>query len=274
MGGVNWDGKPFQKVLHVSEGRVQPLWIGVEVPQDASPGDYQGSVVVQPKNCVAQHVAVTVTVLPSVMQDHGDSEPWRHTRLRWLDSTIAMDDEVVAPYTPLKLNDRTLRCLGREVRFGEGFEFNEMSPDTWLVEASGIPFGLMGEILAQHGYSPWQGMIYGMSCRGVNPLWTLWDDFGIDESKMTGYWEPDCPVRTNHADVLTTVYTKKNKALVAVASSAEPGANPYHDRLAEAWGGPRQSQLATPAIDGMQDAKKLGFVRRYRGGSAGGLVCC
>jgi hypothetical protein len=126
------------------------------------------------------------------------------------------------------------------------------------VEASGIPFGLMGEILAQYGYSPWQGMIYGMSCRGVNPLWTLWDTFGIAEAEMIGYWQPDCPVRTDHPQVLTTVYRKPNQVLVAVASWAP---EPVTVQLVPDWPrlgwDPAQVRLTLPAVADMQQARPM-----------------
>ena len=107
--------------------------------------------------------------------------------------------------------------------FGEGFDYNE-PPDYWLIEISGIPYGLTGEML-QGGGNPWRGMIYGMTGRlpwAGNPsaLWKFWDEFGIAEAKMTGYWVADCPVRTNNKDVLATVYQKKDKVLVSIASWA------------------------------------------------------
>ncbi|HEY5087948.1 MAG TPA: glycoside hydrolase domain-containing protein, partial [Gemmatimonadaceae bacterium] len=43
-GGVNWIGQPFTKVVTVDQGHVQPLWIGTDIPVDASPGDYSGIV--------------------------------------------------------------------------------------------------------------------------------------------------------------------------------------------------------------------------------------
>jgi len=51
--------------------------------------------------------------------------------------------------------------------FGEYFDYNSQ-PDYWLIEISGIPFGLMGEMLEKGG-NPWRGMIYGMTpgCRGL-----------------------------------------------------------------------------------------------------------
>ena len=39
---------------------------------------------------------------------------------------------------------------------GEGFNANHAAWDFWLVEMSGLPFGLMGEML-QDGGNPWRG---------------------------------------------------------------------------------------------------------------------
>ena len=47
--------------------------------------------------------------------------------------------------------------------FGEYFDYNS-PPDYWLVEMSGIPFGLMGEML-EGGGNPWRGMLFGMTNR-------------------------------------------------------------------------------------------------------------
>ncbi|MBN1346856.1 MAG: hypothetical protein JXQ73_29460 [Phycisphaerae bacterium] len=108
--------------------------------------------------------------------------------------------------------------------FGEGFNYNE-TPDYWLVEISGIPFGVFGEML-QDGGNAWRGMIYGMTTRiygGHNPseIWKLWDAFGIGEAKMIGYWDASCPVRTDNKDVLATAYCKEGKTLVSIASWAK-----------------------------------------------------
>jgi hypothetical protein len=105
--------------------------------------------------------------------------------------------------------------------FGEYFDYN-FSPDFWLVEVSGIPYGLMGEMLEKGG-NPWRGMIYGMTARlpwagDPTPVWELMDDFGMKGSTMKGYWSDDCPVTTDKPGVLATVYQKAGKAFVAVAS--------------------------------------------------------
>ena len=110
--------------------------------------------------------------------------------------------------------------------FGEYFDYEKNSPEFYLTEVSGIPFGLMGEML-EGGGNPWRGMIYGMTNRmpwnaqsDPSPLWKLWDEFGMQGSEMVGYWSTNCPVQTNNPDVLATVYKKKGGCLVSIASWA------------------------------------------------------
>ena len=43
--------------------------------------------------------------------------------------------------------------------FGEYFDY-DMPPEFWMVEVSGIPYGLMGEMLWEGG-NKWRGMLYG-----------------------------------------------------------------------------------------------------------------
>jgi hypothetical protein len=108
--------------------------------------------------------------------------------------------------------------------FGEYFDYNHSSPGFFLTEVSGIPYGLMGEML-QGGGNPWRGMIYGMTSRAPRtdprPIWKVWDTFGIASSQMIGYWVPTCPVKTDNPNVLVTVYKKKGKSLVSIASLAK-----------------------------------------------------
>ena len=66
-----------------------------------------------------QQLTLDLEVLDYVIEDRGDSEPWKHSRLRWLDSTIASDHEIVAPFTPLEVEGPTTRFLGRSVTLGE-----------------------------------------------------------------------------------------------------------------------------------------------------------
>ena len=110
--------------------------------------------------------------------------------------------------------------------FGESFQYNAMTPDTWFVTFSGIPFGLMGEML-QGGGNPWLGTVYGTTRRYYgavtenNPtaIWKAWSDFGIEEAKMAGYWEKNPAVATDSPDVKATAFIRPGKTLVAVLPS-------------------------------------------------------
>jgi hypothetical protein len=141
--------------------------------------------------------------------------------------------------------------------FGEYFDYDD-PPDFWLVEVSGIPFGLMGEML-QDGGNPWRGMLYGMTARmpwsgNPAPLWDFWDAFGMETAEMIGYWSPSCPVKTDQEDILVTAYVKKDKVLISLASWAQEHAD---CRLLIDWKSleleASESQLEALPIEGFQE---------------------
>ena len=85
----------------------------------------------------------------------------------------------------------------------------------------------MGDML-QGGGNRWRGMVYGMTVRhpwtteGVlcdpRPGWKIWDEFGIEAATMKGYWEKDCPVKTDNPNIHATIYQKEGGSLISVAS--------------------------------------------------------
>ncbi len=144
--------------------------------------------------------------------------------------------------------------------FGEYFDYKTSPPDYWLIEISGIPFGLMGEML-EGGGNPWRGMVFGMTNRlpwtGGDPrnLWKLWDVFGIADSRMLGWWAPSAPVRTGRDDVLATSYLRNGRALIAVASwAADTVAVPLTIDWKALGIDPARARLAAPAVEGFQPA--------------------
>lgn len=145
--------------------------------------------------------------------------------------------------------------------FGEYFDYEQNGPDFFLTEVSGIPFGLMGEMLEKGG-NPWRGMIYGMTNRmpwsdnaDPRPIWKIWDAFGMKGSKMIGYWSTNCPVKTSNSKVLATVYQQAGKALIALASWAE---NDTDVELTIDWRklgiDPAKMQITCPAVTGFQSS--------------------
>ncbi|NWK57303.1 hypothetical protein HW115_16900 [Verrucomicrobiaceae bacterium N1E253] len=150
--------------------------------------------------------------------------------------------------------------------FGESFHYDAMTPDQYLIQVSGIPFGLMGEMLHAGG-NLWRGTLYGMTNRlgwttnrvkcDPRPVWKIWDRFGITDSKMIGYWKSDCPVKTDNDQVLATVYQKEGSAMIALASWA---ASPVDVRLVIDWKAlgldPAKAKFFAPASVGFQQAKQ------------------
>ena len=110
---------------------------------------------------------------------------------------------------------------------GEMFDYNR-SADYQLIEISGIPFGVMNEMLENHGGgNAWRGMVFGMNGRflpGCDEMWKFWDTFGIEKAKMIGYWDKKCPVKPTLPRIKATVYQKPNEALIALAEWPEDDA--------------------------------------------------
>jgi len=105
---------------------------------------------------------------------------------------------------------------------GEGRDYNR-SPDYWLIEVSGIPFGLTGQML-HGGGNQWRGMVYGITNRagfkGIPPvaIWKFWDSCNIEEKMMIGYWERDCPVKCSNPSVRATLYKGRGESIVSLAN--------------------------------------------------------
>ena len=105
---------------------------------------------------------------------------------------------------------------------GEGFDANA-SPEYMLVEMSGIPYGLMSEMLDHP--NPWHGMVFGMRTRwpwsgDPRAIWKVEDRFGIADADYLGWWDPACPVSTDNPLAKVSVYRKEGRTLIALASWA------------------------------------------------------
>lgn len=118
VGGYDRHGQPMARSFKVGLGRVRPLWFGVQVPEDIPPGDYSGTMAIKVFGAPEAVIKLTLTVTQKTLHDAGDSDLWRLSRLWWLDSRIAVDDETVSPYTPIKVNGSELGVLGRSIKFG------------------------------------------------------------------------------------------------------------------------------------------------------------
>ncbi len=114
--GVDLTGKSFTKNVSVSKGKIQPLWIGLNVPEKSKPGHYTGMVIVKPEGQEPDTIHIALHVSDEVIKDYGDDAPENMSRLRWLNSTLGSEDNfIISPFLPVTYEDKTLNILGREI---------------------------------------------------------------------------------------------------------------------------------------------------------------
>jgi hypothetical protein len=77
-------------------------------------------ITVKPENADAQTIDVMLKIADKIIADRGDNEPWRHSRLRWLNSTLGIDDKPTRPYEAIQpLGERAYRITDKKISVGE-----------------------------------------------------------------------------------------------------------------------------------------------------------
>ncbi|MBE5766833.1 MAG: hypothetical protein E7335_06695 [Clostridiales bacterium] len=143
---------------------------------------------------------------------------------------------------------------------GECYMYEDVSPDYYLVESSGLPFGLMGEML-HGGGNPWRGMVYGMTARLgweanviSREIWELWDSFDIANARMLGYWHEECPVTVEDDQLRATCYINQKGEILVVIASWYPQDRKFLIRVnAQQLGLSGEYEFYAPAIRNVQE---------------------
>jgi hypothetical protein len=156
--------------------------------------------------------------------------------------------------------------------YGEGFNYDEATPDYWLAEISGLMLGLPAEMLRYPGMTPmhfrglahastnrWQPRGYSLTftptkscpveyavspgCDPFDPrdIWALQSSFGIADSEMVGWWaeldeeesDGSLPVRSDVDAVKVTTYVRKGMSALIVLANF--GSEPQSVHLAFNW---------------------------------------
>lgn len=121
LGGIDWTGtRPFQQELHLAPGKICPLWIGISLDGVAE-GTYRGTLnVLTAPGGATWPVHLTLKISGDPVDDRGDNDPQLHSRMRWLNSSLATKpEEIPPPYTPVRSSrDDQVEILGRTIRFG------------------------------------------------------------------------------------------------------------------------------------------------------------
>ena len=119
LGGVDQFGKPFKREFAVGQGKVRALWNGVMIPEDAR-GALRGAVTVRTSDGSEKAIRLTIHVAGEVIPNHGDNEPWRMSRIRWLNSTLGSDPSVIPwPYKPVRQDGNAIEVIHRRVTYGK-----------------------------------------------------------------------------------------------------------------------------------------------------------
>lgn len=161
---------------------------------------------------------------------------------------------------------------------GEGYEYEKEPEDYWLVEISGIPLGLYSEMLQNCG-NFYKGMLYGMTSRlgwtrcNPTPVWKFWDETGIRNSEMKGYWNKENPVTSSDSHIKTTTYQKEKEAIVVVSNWSPEQLTA--DLIVD-WsrlGINRENSIITvPAIEGHQAGAEMAALENIKVAGNKGLI--
>eukprot|EP01052_Picozoa_sp_SAG31_P020207 SAG31_NODE_1510_length_8062_cov_4.204194_1_plen_212_part_00 len=127
---------------------------------------------------------------------------------------------------------------------------DDASADYWLMEISGLAFGLPSDMLRYSGMTPmhvrglahgssnrWQAISHNagctdnvsVTCDPFDPrdIWALQRKFGIGQARMVGWWEElehplgasSLPVRSSVATVKVTTYVRRGRAALIVLAN-------------------------------------------------------
>ena len=45
-------------------------------------------------------------------------------------------------------------------------------------------------------------------------LWKFWDKHNFEDKELLGYWDKDCPVKTNNEHVIISIFKGKNESVI------------------------------------------------------------
>ncbi|MBQ6284629.1 MAG: hypothetical protein IJK70_07560 [Bacteroidales bacterium] len=116
-GGISSSGEPFTKKVDIAQGKLQPLWIGVDLT-GVKPGIYKGKVIVSSSRGKVK-LPVSITVGDGIVEEKGCSSGNNLSRMSWLNSTLGQEPTVTKGFNPLKRDGNVIKLLGRELIIGE-----------------------------------------------------------------------------------------------------------------------------------------------------------
>ncbi len=112
-GGIDKFGLPFSNPIDIEEGQIKELLLGFDL-QGLDVGRYKSTLTFKDKFDSFQF-EVVIDVNNDEVKDELDNFDYK---LEWIGSTLGIDDTIVPPYTPVKVEDRTIEVLGKKILIG------------------------------------------------------------------------------------------------------------------------------------------------------------
>lgn len=159
---------------------------------------------------------------------------------------------------------------------GEGYPYKKLSPEYLLTEVSGLPYGKTSQML-QDGGEPFVGMLYAMNnrfgwgARTAPRIYSLWDNFGIQESEMRGYWHSKNPFKSTSKNVYTTCYIKSDCVMICMFNFGDKKEQ-FSLNVDENLLGFKMGEVKTAKIDGLQKSKNININQLCLGKKKGIII--
>ncbi len=157
---------------------------------------------------------------------------------------------------------------------GEGFQYDETSAEYMLTEVSGLPFGVMSEML-EGDCNVWRGMLFGITSRypfhlnytgpSAVPVWNMRKPF--ENAEMIGFWEDEQPIFADNKDVKCTVYRDGDRYLCCFANYSDGEAS--FKLCGDALCG---KKLYAPLMDDIQEERTLSADETITLSKLGGIM--
>lgn len=138
---------------------------------------------------------------------------------------------------------------------GEGFDVRKLPEDYVMTEVSGLLYGKPSQML-EGGGDPFCGMLYAMNNRygwgvfNADKIYRLWDDFGIQDAELRGYWDEKNPFSATESDVKVTSYRNDDKILLAVYNFSS-------EKKKFALTGAENYRVEKPKVKGIQRSSRV-----------------
>ena len=116
LDGVSFKGENFHKGISVSPRKTAVLWCGLSIEKNQS-GTLSGMIQLDFDSGI-MGLPLNVHVSGDTLKNGGEDDDFRMARLKWLNSKIGMEDEVPAPYHPLRREGKTIFLKGHSITLG------------------------------------------------------------------------------------------------------------------------------------------------------------